>query len=290
MTAVLTDQITEETLAAFKKATTTGLSGATGLTSYDLTGLIRLIPVVTPFRDLVPRKQSPNGNSFAIWRAFMNANNTQPSPMPGIDYASNSINYIEQDFQAPYVPVGLRTSVTQDSYDLALGLGEDPFAEGSFQLMNQVLIGEDKSLIGAQNYPLAQPGTVTATPSASGGSVAASTTNMVAVAARTGYNYFYGGNSRGRASAAVTTSGSTSSITASCAAVKGALAYDWFYSSNSGTTWFYAGTTTVASFTFTATLAANNAAPSGQTLPDIFSGVPTINTAADNVSFTASPR
>lgn len=280
------EDTTEETLAEIAKAQTTGLLTATGAYSYDLTGLVRLIPVVTPLRDIIPRKDSGQGSPFAIWRAFMNINNSQPSPFAGFDYAGGEVLFNEQDFQAPYVPLSLAGLVTQDSFDLARGL-YDPYAEATMQVLNQLLIAEDKVLFGGQSYNLAQPGTVASTPSTTGGAMTASTTYKIAVAARTGAGYFYSGNSRGRATAAtITTTGTTGSIAASIAAVKGACAYDWFQSPDSGTTWWYYGTTSVASVTMTATLAANN--PVTTTLPDLGSWLPTLNQAADNGSGVAT--
>jgi hypothetical protein len=284
MSATLEDT-TEETLAAITKAQTTGILESTGAYSYDLTGIVRLIPVVTPLRNAIARKASPNGSPFAIWRAFMNVNNQQPRATPGMDYASNEVIFAEQDFQAAYQPVGLANIVTQDAVDTARGL-YDPYAEGTFQTLNQVMIAEDKLLMGGQSFPLPQPGTITSTPSTTGGSVAASTTIQVAVAARTNSGYYWGGNSRGRATGAITTTGTTSSIAASIAAVKGAVAYDWFFSPT-GATYYYAGTTTVASYVFTSTLGANN--PVGSiALPDISTVVPTLNVAADNGSAQAA--
>lgn len=279
MTALL-DDVTEETLAAIKKATTTGINTGTGIVSYDLMDIVRLIPVVTPFREKVGRRGSTDGNSFAIWRAIMNVNASQPRPTPGLDNAGSAIVISEQDFQSKYQPVALRNTVTQDALDLGKGY-DDVYAEATMQLLNQVLIGEEKELLGAQSFALAQPPVPTIVNSTTGGSIAASTTIEIGVAARTGTGYYYGGNSRGRATAPITTTGSTSSLAASIPAVKGAVAYDWFFSSNSGTTWWYAATTTVAAFTFTATLAANQPV---SVLPDISSVLPTINTAADNGS------
>ena len=279
--------LTEETLSAFKKAVTTGLSTQTGATSYDLVGLIRQIPIVTPLRELIPREQSKDGNANAVWRAFMNANNQQPSPFPGLDYAGNGMVYSEQDFQAPYVPLSLSTSITQDTFDLAQGL-YDPFAEGSMQLLNQVLLGEDKGLAGGQNYALAQPGTITKSTATTGGSIPLSTTVYVGVAARTTFGYFYGGNSRGTSTSQATGAGtSTSTVTGSVAAVKGAACYDWFQSAN-GTTWYYYTTTTTASVTMTSVIVANNTVPVSVGLPDIAAAVPTYLGSGDNGSYSAS--
>jgi hypothetical protein len=286
MTAAL-EEVTQETLDAITKAQTTGILETTGGYSYDLTGIVRLIPVVTPFRERVSRKGSPDGSPFAIWRAFMNINNQQPRATPGFDFAGNEVLFSEQDFQAKYQPVSLAGLVTQDAFDLAKGL-YDPYAEATMQVLNQVLIAEEKLMIGAQSYALAQPGTVTTTPSTTGGTLPASATQGVAVAARTGSGYYWGGNSRGRASALnVTTTGSTGSIAASIAAVKGAVAYDWFYTSNGGTNWWYYTTTTVASVLITTAIGANQAVPV-LALPDVSSAVPTLNLAADNGSAQAN--
>ena len=277
------DETTQETLAAIAKAQTTGILEATGAYSYDLTGIVRLIPVVTPFRDKVARRGSTDGSPFAIWRAYLNVNNQQPRATPGFDYAANEVVFSEHDFQAKYMPVGLAGLVTQDAFDLAKGL-YDPYAEATMQTLNQVLIAEDKLLIGGQSFALPQPGTVTATPSTTGGSIAASTTQTVAVAARTGSGYYWGGNSQAKASGAITTTGSTASIAASCAAVKGAVAYDWFYAAN-GTTYYYYATTTVASVTITSAVAANQPVSN---LPDVSLWAPTINLSADNGSAQAA--
>ena len=283
MSALLEDT-TEETLAAIKKATTTGINTGTGIVSYDLMDIVRLIPVVTPFREKIARRGSTDGNSFAIWRAIMNVNNSQPSPFPGLDNAGAQIQISEQDFQSKYQPVSLRTTVTQDALDLGKGY-DDVYAEATMQLLNQVLIGEEKGLIGAQSFALAQPAALVVTPSASGGSLTTGT-RAVSVAARTGAGYYYSaGNSQARDSLGISVTGPTGSIAASIPAVKGAVAYDWFFSPDNGTTWWYAATTTVASFTFTAQLAANAAV---SVLPDISATTPTHNSGADNGSGVAN--
>src|SRR5437899_547449 len=135
--------VTEETLAAISKAQTSGILESTGIHSYDLSELVTLIPVVTPFRDHVARRQSPDGNPFAVWRAIMNLTNSQPDPSMGFDYAANEAVFQEQDFQAAYKPTGLAGLVTQDAFDLAKGYA-DPYAVATFNVLNQVLIGDDR--------------------------------------------------------------------------------------------------------------------------------------------------
>jgi len=285
--------VTEETLAAIAKAQTTGILTGTGVYSYDLSELVSLIPVVTPWRDHVARKASPDGNPFAVWRAFMNSTNSQPDPAMGFDYAANETIFAEQDFQARYKPTGLAGLVTQDAYDLAKGYG-DPYAIATFQTLNQVLIGDDRKLMGGQSFALARPAAPTLTQVASGGTIG-TVTAYVGVAARTGSGYYYGsGNSRGNSASTTFASGTTNKITATVASVRGAVAYDWFYSAN-GTTWFYYTTTTTNTVSITATISANNALPAATVTPDMSTSwlgtanaVPTINLAADNGSANAN--
>ena len=286
--------ISEETLAAIAKAQTTGLLESTGLYSYDLSGLINLIPVVTPFRDLVARTASPDGSPFAIWRAFLNATNSQPDPSMGFDYAAPEMVFIEQDFQARYVPTGMAFNVTQDSFDLAKGYA-DPYAAATFQTLNQVLIGDDRKQLGAQSFALKAASAPTLTQNTSGGTIGATTTVYVGVAGRTGSGYFYGsGNSQGASNSGTSGGAGGNSVTAVTAAIRGAVCYDWFQSAN-GTTWWYYGTTTTNTITMTSVITANNAVSSGTSVPDLSTSwkgtansVPTYNGSADNGSANAN--
>jgi hypothetical protein len=291
MTAVAED-ISEETLAQIKKAQTAGIYEATGVYSYDLSQLVTLIPVVTPFRDHVARKPSPDGNPFAVWRAIMDVTSSQPDPSMGFDFAANEAQFEEQDFQARYMPTGLAGVVTQDAFDLAKGYG-DPYAISTFNTLNQVLIGDDRKLLGAQSFALAAATAPTLTQHSTGGTIGTGTF-YVGVAARTGSGYFWGsGNSQGASNSTTFGSGATNSITASVTAIRGAYCYDWFFSSN-GTTWWYYTTTTVNTVTVTAAISSNNALPSITACPNLsrawqgtIGALPTFNAAADNGSANA---
>ena len=282
--------ISEETLAAIAKAQTTGLYESTGLYSFDLSGLINLIPVVTPFRDLVARTTSPDGNPYAVWRAFLNATNSQPDPSMGFDFAAPEMVFSEQDFQSRYVPTGMAFNVTQDAFDLAKGYA-DPYAAATFQTLNQVLIGDDRKQMGAQSFALKAATAPTLTQNITGGTINANTTVYVGVAGRTGSGYYYGsGNSQGASQSGESGSGgNANSVTAVTAAIRGAVCYDWFQSAN-GSTWWYYGTTTVNTITMTSVITSNNAVSSGSSVPDLttlwkgVAGVPTYNGSADNGS------
>jgi hypothetical protein len=291
-------EISEETLeamAAIAKAQTTGITTATGITSYDLSSLVSQVPVVTPFFDMIPTEKSTDGNKYAVWRAILNSNAAQPDPATPFDFAGSELVFSEQDFQAAYKVLSFDTIVTQDSYDLALGYA-DPFAVATFNLVNQMLIAKDRKFIGAQSFALVQPSAPSLTTAATGGTITSGTTVYVGVAARTGSGYYYGsGNSRG-ASASITagTTTSTNKVTATVTSVRGGVCYDWFQSAD-GTTWYYYTTTTVNTVVMTKVIAANQALPSAITVPDLATGwkgtpgtVPTYNGAADNGSANAA--
>ena len=284
--------VTEETLAAISKAQTAGIFESTGIYSYDLSGLISLIPVVTPWRDMVARVKSPDGNPYAVWRSILNLTNSQPDMSMGFDYAANEVQFQEQDFQARYKPTGYSGLVTQDAYDLAFGYA-DPYAVSTFNTLNQVLIGDDRKLLGGQSFALAAATAPSLTGHTTGGTISVSNF-YVGVAGRTGSGYYYGsGNSQGASQQITGLTGSTNSVTATTTSLKGAVCYDWFYSAD-GTTFYYYTTTTVNSVLITSTITSNNALPSSTTCPDLSTqwkgstGVPTYNSAADNGSANAN--
>ena len=292
MSALMQD-VTEETIAAISKAQTVGILENTGIYSYDLSELVTLIPVVTPFRDHVSRKQSPDGNPFAVWRAIMNLTDSQPDPSMGFDYAANEALFDEQDFQARYKPTGLAGLVTQDAFDLAKGYA-DPYAVATFNVLNQVLIGDDRKLLGGQSFALAAVSAPTLTQHTTGGTIPASTTVYIGVAGRTGSGYYYGsGNSQGASNSGASGSGTaTNAVTATVTNQRGAVAYDWFQSPTGlAGSWLYYTTTTINSVTMTSVITSPNALPT--TLPDLqvnfwkgssVSAIPTYNASADNGS------
>jgi hypothetical protein len=269
-------QISEETLEAVKKAQTNGLTSGTGIVGVNLAGLVSLIPVETPFRNMLPRKGAPMGAEFATWRALLNINNSQPSPAIAFDAAAPIVKISEQDVQAKFRPVGMGYTVTEDAIDIAKGYAEAK-AITALNTLNQLMIGEDKLLIGAQSFALTTPGIPTVTSATTGGSIAQTTAVNVKVAARTGANYFYGGSTVASAQGTVTTPTdglATHSATASVTAVRGAVAYDWYVAG------FYLTTTAVNTVVITSIPVANQALPTN--LPDLFATAPTAVPVADS--------
>lgn len=285
------DEITAETINLFKAATS-GITSSTGIKGVDLSGLISLVPVETPYRDELARTGPEMGSDIAQWEVLLNVNNTQPKPSVAYDAAGKIAKVSQITLQAAYQPMAMGYTVTRDAMAKARGYANAQ-AIAIYTAINQWKIGEDKLAYGGQNFALARPAAPTVTQSDTGGSIAASTATYVAVAGRTGSGYFYcdgdgtgAGNGNSRANSGnVTTSSvaaATHSVSASVPSVIGAVAYDWFQSAN-GTTWYYYTTTTVPSVTMTSTIVAAQTPPT-TTLPGLSSTVPTISTAADNGS------
>lgn len=270
--------ITEETLAAVRKAQTAGVVGSTGLYGYDLSGVVSLVPVVTPWFERVARKQG-DGSQAAHWRALLNINNTQPNPFTGIDGGGSFVNFKELDVLASYQPVRLSGKITQDAIALAKNYADAKAISVTGTLM-QWRIAENKALLGGQNFALPSIGTVTLAASTSGGSLATGTV-YVKAQARSPYNYYYGGSGVASAEASVGVTGPTASVTASVAAVKGAVAYDWFIGTSAGAE-VYATTTTVNKVVLTKATAG-----SVPVMPSFYNGTPTVTTVDSSFSANA---
>lgn len=270
--------ITDQTLEQIKKAQTNGVTAGTGLVGYDLSGVVSLVPVNTPWFDRVARKQG-DGSKAAVWRALLNVNNAQPNPFTGLDQGGGFIKISEQDVLAPYVPVRVSGEVTRDAIDLAKNYADAKAIAVTSTLM-QWRIQENKGLLGGQAFALPAIGTPTVTTSTTGGTIAATTAVNVKVAARSGMNYYWGGSGVASAQGTVTTgAGSTNSATASVAAVRGAVAYDWYVAG------FYYTTTVVNTVTITSIPTAN--AGSVPNLPDLYTTPPSAVPAVDT-SFSAN--
>lgn len=285
------DQISEETLAIFKAATN-GITSSTGILGVDLSDLISLVPVVTPWGDELARTGPNQGSDIAQWEALLNVNNQQPNPSVALDAAGKLAKNQLMKVTAPYFPLAMGYTVTRDARARARGYA-DAKARGVFSAISQWKIGQDKKAWGSQNFALQRPVAPTVTQSDTGGSIAASTVVHVGVAARTGSGYHYcdgdgtasgHGNSQGNVGQVTTSTvaAGTHSVSASTTSVVGGVAYDWFQSAD-GATWFYYTTTTIPSVTMTSVIVADQTVPTA-TLPGLSTTTPTFNSAADNGS------
>ena len=272
----------EETLELIRKAQTSGITSGTGIVGVDLGDLISLIPVNTPFFNSVARTKPTMGAPYATWRALTNINNLQSDPGTALDWAAPLAQLNEVDVTAKYAKLGFGYTVTQDAIDLARGFA-DAHAVAVQNAMNQFKIGADRKLLGGQNFALQTPAAPTVTPSATGGTIAASTTVNVKITARTLSNYYYGGSTVPSAAGSATTgtTGAANSVTVAFTDIPGAVAYDVWIANGAGTYFFYTTVTTSATITVTSIPTANQAAPTA-TLPGLYGTVPASIPATDS--------
>ena len=262
--------ITQETLSEVQKAQTAGIDTTSGFYGYDLSGVVSLVPVNTPFYDRIARKPAPQGSVNAAWRAITNVNNAQPNPFVGLDSGGNIVKIAEQDVFSKYQTVRVSGQVTRDAIDMSKGYA-DAKAIAVTQTLMQWRILENKGQLGAQAYPLPAIATPSVLATAGAGTIGNTTAVHFKVAARSSHNYYWGGSGIASADGTVTTSAANSAATATVAPVKGAVAYDW-YAGSDGTSYFYVTTTVAPKVTITAIPTANAALPS---LHDLWGTAPT---------------
>jgi hypothetical protein len=267
------DEVTSETLDAISKSNTTeGILTSTGIQGYDLSGVVALVPVNVPARNntsAFPRVIAGEGSQTAVWRALLNINSSQTDAAVGMDYAGSLVKISEQDVFAPYKPLAKAGRVTLDAVAVARNFA-DALAIAELQTLNQLFIAQDRSIINGQAWSIGTPGKPTLSAATTGGSIKKSTKVEVACAARSGYNYYYGGSSpAGEGEHVETGAGTeTNAITASITPLKGAVAYDWFVGTEGGKLYYYT-TTTVASVTITKVPTKAESLPSLQLLSQV---------------------
>ena len=226
-------------------------------------GLVRRLPAATP----------ETGADKAQWRAQLGFSN--------LNFANNlhvaeggigdEITETFLTFATPYRDLALNDKVTLKATAASRGY-DDPLQVAVIRALTAILQLQERKVIGDNAAALATPGAATATPSTTGGTLAAGTGYTVSISALT-YTGFLGGVKGGTLTAgagetdssittAITTTGATSSIAVTWAAVPGAVAYNVYLSSPTGTAIRYVATVTATSYTITAYPGSGNA-PSG---------------------------
>lgn len=273
--------LTRETISAVKalvaKSITSGFTSSTGAAGFDLAPFVSLVPVDTPFYDSTPRLQVGQGALQTVWETYANLNSQQRYQFTALD-ESAPLMLNQTIAQANPMSVdGVRNLVTLD----AIAQGQnyvDAYAVAVLQAINQKLIQEDIIMLNALNFSIGalSASDLALSTSTTGGSIPASTAVDVAVAARSGYNYYAGG-STASVTGSITTGSTdaTNSVTVTLSNVpKLAVAYDWFVGG------FYYTTTSVPTVTVTAIPTANQTVPNTPELPllyqagQVFSGGP----------------
>ena len=264
----VTQEMAEQLRPEMVKALASGFTTALGLTGYELEAPAKnLFPVLAPFRNSVTRRRAPIGAPAANWKAITAINPGNANPFPGFGFAGNVIETETANFTAAYQVMALGNTVQLDAQIQAQAF-QDLKATAGINTLYALMIAEDKALLGAQNFALQVPGTITLAKATTGGSityVATTGTNVwVSVAARTMFGYFNGGASQSSTpqTVALTSGETTDKVTASVPAVRGAVCYDWYVgqgTASAASAYYYYGTTTVNTVAITAVPTSDNA-------------------------------
>ena len=272
-----------------KKAQSEGILFSTGAYGYDLRGLVAQVPVNVPARNntsAFPRVIAKEGSEAAVWRALLNINSQQTDAAVGADYAGSLASVDLIDCFAPYRVLSKAGRTTLDA--VAGGRNwADLLAVDTLQTLNQLFISQDMHIINSQGWSLGKPSKPTLTFSETGGTIKKTEKVEVAVAARSGANYFTGTELETSVFGSGSTEASegehieaktaeTCSVTASHAAIKGAVAYDWYVGKESGKLYYYT-TTTTGSVTITKIPTGAEALPK---LPLLSAATPAASTEA----------
>lgn len=263
----LNQGITQQTLDSIKNvlakdATSQGYNTSLGLTGYELEAPAKsLFPVLSPFRNAIPRTKASIGSAAAHWKAITAINTGNARANTAFGYAGNLISTKEQDFLAQYKAISLGDTVQLDAQMQAQGF-QDLRATAGINTLYALMMQEDKIFLGGQSFGLGAPAAPVLTPSATGGTVGAVNVG-VAVVARTMLGYYDGWGTA--ASTPATTgalTGTTNSVVATVAAKPGAVVYDWFVGLAGGTLYYYT-TTNINKVTITAVPGAAQSVPAG---------------------------
>jgi hypothetical protein len=178
--------LTEETLLLAKGAFAKGPQAGPGIQKAGINiveGLVgvnleapskKLFPVYSPLRNRIPRIASSVGATAVQWKQIEKINSA--NVWPGV--AENLRNVFNTTLTA--VKTASFATIGHDDYvgfeALAASKGfEDVRATAALNLLYSVMISEEKVILGGQSTDIGPPGTVLATPSATGGALVAAT-------------------------------------------------------------------------------------------------------------------
>jgi hypothetical protein len=258
-------------------------SATTGLTFYDLeAGAKFLYPILTPLRNEIPRVTGKGGIQ-ANWKAVtgINTSGIRIGVSGGNRGAVMAITV--QDYAAAYKGIGIEDNVDFEAQYAGQGF-EDIRALAAKVGLQALMLGEEILLLGGNGtVALGVTGTPSSVAVTTGGSLAAATYSVIAVAltlegylnasvtagiptqvtrtnADASTDTFGGGSAQKSVASSATTTGTTGSITNTVPAKKGAVAYAWYWGAAGAET--LGAITTVNAVTITAAAAGTQTAAS----------------------------
>jgi len=158
---------------------TQSASATSGLTTYDLDPVLgHLYPVLTPLRDMIPRKVGGKGIQ-ANWRAITGVNTANSGVGISEGNRGAAITHTTKDYTAAFKGIGLDDFVTYEADWSAEGF-VDAKGEAVLGLLNAVMIAEENVILGGNNsIALGTTPTPTVADVTTGGSIAANSAQRV---------------------------------------------------------------------------------------------------------------
>jgi hypothetical protein len=208
---------------------TKDVTTATGLVAYNLEPAAKVLqPVLTPFRNMLPRVKNAKGGTAVNWKQITSLSIDTVSPFTAEGTKGAAVSYTASPKSAAFATISRSSSVTFEAQNAGVTF-EDVRAKDTGRLLNTVMLVEEKALLGGRISAL---GTITApTVVCDNTGAIADGTYGVVVRAITNLSLTQS-IARGKKSTSTTTGALSTSnlnrITASCPAVEGAVAYEWY--------------------------------------------------------------
>jgi hypothetical protein len=155
----------------------TPATGTTGLRMYDLRGpAMRLNPVVSTFRNLIPRKSSPGGTAIN-WKAITGINTG--NILPGVSEGNRNapIAQTTAEYFQTYAGLGMENFATFEAVYAMRGFSPgDARAMARLDQLESLINAEERVILGGnQSVAFGVPGTPTGSVVGSGGALTAQT-------------------------------------------------------------------------------------------------------------------
>ncbi|OBW61094.1 MAG: hypothetical protein A9183_03040 [Dehalococcoides mccartyi] len=292
---------TEETLALAQgmesgprtpttKAIKTGIAAANFLYGYPLESPSKkLYFVEDSIRRRIPRKLNETGGTSAHWKQITSINAGKLKAGVAEGAVNTAVTITSAEMSATYKTLNMYNSYSDESRIFGRKFEDIPQL-GMLATLQNLMIQEDRYILGGNVHALGAPTGVTCTGAVtSGGALVFGTTYDITVSALTLHGYLNGATGHGTADAAdetdvVTTGathieiapgGSNNSFTVTWNDVPGAFAYNVYISTHATGTPFYLATVTKNAYTILANKTSGNVANTADQTADTlgYSGI-----------------
>jgi hypothetical protein len=201
------------------------ITTSTGLVAYNLEPAARLlVPMTTPLRNRIPRVNNTRGGTAAHWKLITALDNARTDVFTAEGTKAGTISITTADKSATYATISKGDNITFQAVKAALSF-EDALAKMPLRLLKDVMIDEERAIIGGRIAALGAVAAPTCTPITTGGTIIDTTYYVVCRAVTA-----IGRGKKSATATAVVTTGTDhlNSIGCHSAYVEGAVKYEWY--------------------------------------------------------------